>query len=757
MVPLIPLTAFRVVRNAMGNIVRLLSSATSADDLQQSATWSDPQPASQELEAVVAAYFKDLNMSPEPVNVWALIAPKVKGSWSQQRNEGSATRTMRLWTPQEIRSLWTAEDAQKQRDRIVNSTTLRMLRAGGRLHRVLSGGGGWGKKAGLLSLDPDMVYSSRELRGEKGWDFDFEGEGAEAVEKQQRQALGEIVQEGESIMFLIAPRDTEQFEEGRKSAWNFVNRADRSAVFGAIPSTIDLVPDELTSDRVGTTAPTIRHQPNLFGAYSEGGLALDVLINDQRLNDGEPRSAIHTQTKLDVPYSHFRITEAAGDAEAIAAQRTAHRTRGSDRKRYDGTPRRGESGRSNDVSTWGMGRRRDAPNVERIRHRSGIEVKNFTFGDRRDYSTDSTNGFDAVAQESATSEDAGDPEVKGIELPQHIRIAKHKIMELAELHARCTRIVQSLDPAALVVYNKAMRYTLRKRRERAPVMLRRLQKSENLKDVGSLKQATAPSMDEAWLEPTRTYMGKMQAAVSLAVRKSGSKVEALPSSFQEQPEELPSGFREALPETRHQLEPSNTVGGVTGKGSKSDGNLSTGSTGKRKTSKAWNQRSLPSTRTSESFRVRHRAFGSDGKHRRVRRDTHQNVPKQPTTVSVRERITHRSHRKLQSRNCPSSHEIKIRRVRHDPDIRISRQRILSDPPAAVTEAVQREARRVENRRKVYAKMAAERSELWDTMAQSGRDSGTTGQRVEADSKHALTGTARDELIDDVRGFAGYWR
>ncbi|KAK3673457.1 hypothetical protein LTR78_006691 [Recurvomyces mirabilis] len=407
MVPLIPLTAFRVVRNAMGNIIRLLSSATSTDDLQQSATWSDPQPASQELEAVVAAYFKDLNMSPEPVNVWALIAPKVKGSWSQQRNEGSATRTMRLWTPQEIRSLWTAEDAQKQRDRIVNSTTLRMLRAGGRLHRVLSGGGGWGKKAGLLSLDPDMVYSSRELRGEKGWDFNFEGEGAEAVEKQQRQALGEVVQEGESIMFFLAPRDTEQFEEGRKSAWNFVNRADRSAIFGAIPSTIDLVPDELTSDRGRTTDATIRHRPNLFGAYSEGGLALDVLINDQRLNNGEPRSAIHTQTKLDVPYSHFRITEAAGDAEAIAAQRTAHRTRGSDRKRYEGTPRRGESGRSNDVSTWGIDRRRDAPNVERIRHRSGSEVKKFTFGDSLDYSTDSTNGFNAV-QKSATSEYAGE-------------------------------------------------------------------------------------------------------------------------------------------------------------------------------------------------------------------------------------------------------------------------------------------------------------------------------------------------------------
>ncbi|KAK3673456.1 hypothetical protein LTR78_006690 [Recurvomyces mirabilis] len=85
--------------------------------------------------------------------------------------------------------------------------------------------------------------------------------------------------------------------------------------------------------------------------------------------------------------------------------------------------------------------------------------------------------------------------------------------------------------------------------------------------------------------------------------------------------------------------------------------------------------------------------------------------------------------------------------------------ILSDPPAFVTEAVQHEARRDENRRKVYAKMAAEaeRSELWDSMAQSGRDSGTIRRRVEADPKRALTGTAKDELIDDVRRFAGYRR
>lgn len=67
---------------------------------------------------------------------------------------------------------------------------------------------GLGQKAGLLSLDPDVHYSTRELRQDEGWKFDFDGVddgSAAATEAQKNQALGQIVKEGESIMFLLAP------------------------------------------------------------------------------------------------------------------------------------------------------------------------------------------------------------------------------------------------------------------------------------------------------------------------------------------------------------------------------------------------------------------------------------------------------------------------------------------------------------------------------------------------------------------------
>ncbi|KAK5108533.1 hypothetical protein LTR62_008189 [Meristemomyces frigidus] len=315
-VPLVPLTPFRIIRNAMGNIVRSLSSNTALDESKASAPDTASQPASQELEAVVSSYFKANSMSPEAVNVWALIVPHTKMAWSRLHHEHGTVRTLRRFSGDDIRKTWTSVDPMPKHIAIaanaVNSAVLRLLRNGGRLHRVLSGGGGWGKKAGLLSLDPDTIYSSRELRGEKGWDFDFDGEGAEAIEKQQRQALGELVKEGESIMFLLAPRDGGRFEEGSALVWDFMNKADQAAIFGAIPSTIDMMPDNSTIGEEDSQA-MVRHHRGLFGALSEGGLALTIARHDAtyRHTTHVPDANV-VQTKFDVPFSHLRITE-SGD------------------------------------------------------------------------------------------------------------------------------------------------------------------------------------------------------------------------------------------------------------------------------------------------------------------------------------------------------------------------------------------------------------------------------------------------------------
>ncbi|KAK5703335.1 hypothetical protein LTR17_022201 [Elasticomyces elasticus] len=331
-VPLIPLTPLRIIRSSMGNIVRTLSSRIGLEESRDYPEQSEPQPASKELEASVTSYFKALAMSPEAVNVWALILPNPNKSYAPMRQEGFAVRALRHLKPEDLPATWTSQEAQALKG--LNSAVVRLLRNGARMHRVLSGGGGWGKKAGLLSLDPDSVYSSRELRADAGWEFDFDDESVDAVEKQQKKALGEIVNEGESIMFFIAPRDTDRFAESRAKAWSFIERADMAALFGAVPSTIDTAPEQSADEADARAEPRIQHRPNFFGALSEGGLALSMIKDlDLHTADQIPDS---TQTKFDVPFSHVRITESAADIDTrtTAKERLARLT-----PPYQGAPK----------------------------------------------------------------------------------------------------------------------------------------------------------------------------------------------------------------------------------------------------------------------------------------------------------------------------------------------------------------------------------------------------------------------------------
>lgn len=113
--PLHPVSQRRRVVSSMGNILRQITRST--DDSSDEA-----MPASSELEKELPRYISEHDIADPLISVWALIEkPDVEPSIG---------------------------DVQ---DRITKS-----LRAGGKLYRVMSGGGGWGKKQGLLSLDPDI-------------------------------------------------------------------------------------------------------------------------------------------------------------------------------------------------------------------------------------------------------------------------------------------------------------------------------------------------------------------------------------------------------------------------------------------------------------------------------------------------------------------------------------------------------------------------------------------------------------------------
>lgn len=311
--PLVPLTPFRKINYVMGNIIRKLSAQRTwglqADEGGRSRLIENSQddeqdvPASQGLEEAVSKYFEVLDLQPETVSVWALVIPKVADSPSIGNFlKKPDLRHMLTADEAAITAAWESQTGASQKMSTTLSTATRyMLHRGARLIKVLSGGGGWGKKAGLLSLDPDVQYSTRELRQDEGWQFDFDapddGTGA-AVETQKQQALGQIVKEGESIMFLLAPKSqnlpstyAEVRSQGKHVVPETAQRLDLS--FGAIPSSIDNIARTPETD----AAPAIQHYPNVFGMLSEGGMALDFM----------PTRAQHSyKSKIDVPYS--RIT-----------------------------------------------------------------------------------------------------------------------------------------------------------------------------------------------------------------------------------------------------------------------------------------------------------------------------------------------------------------------------------------------------------------------------------------------------------------
>ncbi|KAJ6093585.1 hypothetical protein N7486_008874 [Penicillium sp. IBT 16267x] len=119
MLPLEPVTQRRRVITGMGNILRQLAKSTDRSS-------DEPMPASTELEKELPRYIEEHNIADRRVSVWALV---------------------------ETPDVEIADPNSSIQDQLTRS-----LRQGGKLHRVMSGGGGWGKKQGLLSLDPEIAF-----------------------------------------------------------------------------------------------------------------------------------------------------------------------------------------------------------------------------------------------------------------------------------------------------------------------------------------------------------------------------------------------------------------------------------------------------------------------------------------------------------------------------------------------------------------------------------------------------------------------
>ncbi|RAL66814.1 hypothetical protein DID88_007597 [Monilinia fructigena] len=286
-VPAVPLSLPRPIANGLGNIVRQL--AFGPED-------TDNRPASSELETQVTRYMEYSKLHTN-IGVWALIYRKGILDPNLKATTLEATEN--------LESIWGNDDENL---RFVGT----QLALGAILCRVVSGGGGWGAKQGLLSLDPQVTYEDISPATFEHTPY--------SIEHGQGTTLGNLARRGDYIQFFtINPDKLKDYDSLMKdSASAEVSDLDSSAsdeepavenwskrsVFGVVPSTIDKLPTSEVSGEstaLANTAPFLTFRKGEFGAVSESGIYLHS-SHQRRVND---TSYEHINTKIDMPYSYL--------------------------------------------------------------------------------------------------------------------------------------------------------------------------------------------------------------------------------------------------------------------------------------------------------------------------------------------------------------------------------------------------------------------------------------------------------------------
>ncbi|TID18392.1 hypothetical protein E6O75_ATG06468 [Venturia nashicola] len=280
--PLIPLTPPRKIIAGMGNVIRQIERDT------------EHITASQELEPAVSSYFIAKDVPPSAVNVWALVIPEnlyleLESEIHTEKHYEWLRMGLNSKSAQDLHEIWQRAFA------FAPHRWFDLLHRGARLHRVLSGGGGWGKKAGLISLDPDSEFrnaSSAELGGALADSDLFET---------QEGMLGNAAKVGDLVQFYICPSNTTAHSPPNLNADlpPKLKQGMRLEI-GTIPSTIDTMPfAEELKDGEGAL-PLGSVQRDLFGLLSEKGVSFANLNLDADQSWSTP-----SPTKISVPFSRI--------------------------------------------------------------------------------------------------------------------------------------------------------------------------------------------------------------------------------------------------------------------------------------------------------------------------------------------------------------------------------------------------------------------------------------------------------------------
>ncbi|KAL5043748.1 hypothetical protein BDW71DRAFT_114247 [Aspergillus fruticulosus] len=262
--PLYPVGERRKVISSMGNILRQVAKHADGGS-------DESMPASSELEKELPLYIAENGMAHRRVTVWALVEKTQKSSYTKSNHSNSLAEA---------------------------------IRNGAGLHRVMSGGGGWGKKQGLLSLDPEMSFGRPGEEGIKPLHQLLSKDEVNSAYRvtpppelpmfmQDLSALSQTAEPGDYVQFFASVAEQELYTGSSISSCES-SEEGVLCCFGVMSDA-----DVLSSQTANYKNLTV--VPNQFGALSEK--AITYL---QPLVEAQPDMS-ETHTKVDVPGSRLAL------------------------------------------------------------------------------------------------------------------------------------------------------------------------------------------------------------------------------------------------------------------------------------------------------------------------------------------------------------------------------------------------------------------------------------------------------------------
>jgi hypothetical protein len=283
-----PITEPRRIVSGLGNIVRQIEID------------GKPTPASSELETAVQQVINrraksNPDVATKTIAVWALvIPPSIADSLNVSNFKLPVNKHSDL--DDEVSSAMNGITLTLDDKPAIQHSVSRLVSEGCRVYRVrkwlrlffgcdnapanlnsVSGGGGWGKKQGLLSLDPETSYTSETSQGME----DF-------IESFQNQYSGAsqhgVVSPGSYLQFFIAPSTAVQAGE----------LAPRELFEGLAIGTADSQDEFDVPNQDGMTNGSWTLVPGHFGGVSSHGIFI---------SGHGPRGPL--QSKIDTPGSYL--------------------------------------------------------------------------------------------------------------------------------------------------------------------------------------------------------------------------------------------------------------------------------------------------------------------------------------------------------------------------------------------------------------------------------------------------------------------